>query len=93
MRSGAVVKQIYDYRVRLLHSQYPTIIEKHRNNKRISNLVSFRYFSSWKQVYKGVLFSVPANIHKEKNLAWWQQNLDSVEGVKGVEEDQVVRVN
>lgn len=43
------------------------------------------------QVYKGVLFSVPAV--EDKGLRSWIERIGELEGVKAVEEDQVVKIN
>ncbi|BGP19834.1 hypothetical protein JCM10213_003143 [Rhodosporidiobolus nylandii] len=54
LRSGAVVKEEYNYRV-----------------------------------YKGILFSIP--VDSDKGLMSWQSSLVKQDGVKYVEEDQVVK--
>lgn len=43
------------------------------------------------QVYKGVLFSIPAA--QDKGLAAWETALTKQEGVKYVERDQEMRAN
>jgi hypothetical protein len=77
LKTGAIVKQEYDYRVRLFPSSL--------------SILSDLYVllpPSPQQVFKGILFSVPS---ADRGLASWQSALTKQDGVKYVEADQTVK--
>lgn len=76
LNSGAVVKQVYDYRVS----------SRARLASPDSALTSHALTP---QVYKGVLFQVPP-VH-DKGLDSWSTKLLAVDGVRAVEEDSIVK--
>lgn len=76
MKSGAVVRDLFDYRVRFL-SCFHCSLGARADALRV-------------QVFKGILFSVGKT--GDKGLSAWESTLASLQGVKSVEEDSVVHV-
>lgn len=85
LKAGAIVKQEYDYKVRLL----PSLSHSSRTDVCLSRSPLLPSPLTVAQVFKGILFSVPS---ADRGLTSWQAALTKQDGVKYVEPDQVVKV-